>query len=119
MIKVFEYPKCSTCVEVKKELQKNNINNIKYINVKEEVPKIEDLKKLIEVNNIDVKKLFNTSGLVYKSLNLKEKLPKLTDEEKLEILLTNGMLIKRPLLMDFENNQILVGKKEVLSITNK
>lgn len=117
MIKVFEYPKCSTCVEVKKELQKNNINNIKYINVKEEVPKIEELKRLIEYNNIEIKKLFNTSGLVYKSLNLKDKLPKLTDDQKLEILLTDGMLIKRPLLINLEKNQILIGKKEVLSIT--
>lgn len=104
-----EYPKCSTCKSAKKYLQDNNIEFIDR-SIIDETPTKEELKKWIEKYNIDIKKLFNTSGLVYKNMNLKDKLPKMSDNEKLKLLSSNGMLIKRPLLII--DDKILIGYKE-------
>lgn len=104
-----EYPKCSTCKKAKKYLDDNNI---KYENrhIVEDNPTKEELKKWIKKYNLDIKKLFNTSGMKYRELNLKEKLQSINDDEKIEILSSDGMLIKRPLLIT--EDKIIVGYKE-------
>ena len=109
MILFIEYPKCSTCKNAKKWLSQNNIE-FEDRNIVENTPTEEELKKWIVESKKDIKKFFNTSGLKYKELNLKEKLPNMTDSEKIELLSSDGMLIKRPLLI--LDNNILIGFKE-------
>lgn len=104
-----EYPKCSTCKKAKKWLTDNNIE-FKDRDIVENIPTEEELKKWIAESKKDIKKFFNTSGLKYKELKLKEKLPNMTDDEKIKLLASDGMLIKRPLLIS--DNNILVGFKE-------
>lgn len=104
-----EYPKCSTCKNAKKWLIQNNIE-FDDRNIVENTPTKEELEKWIKQSKKEIKKFFNTSGLKYKELNLKEKLPNMTDEEKIELLSSDGMLIKRPLLIT--DKEILVGLKE-------
>ncbi len=108
-MKFIAYMKCSTCVKALKYLNNKNINP-EVIDIKTNVPTKEEIKKYHELSNLDIKKFFNTSGLVYKDLNIKDKLPTMSLEEKYELLSTNGMLIKRPLLV-LEDN-VLVGFKE-------
>ena len=96
-----EYPKCSTCKKAKKWLEENNIE-FEVRNIIEETPTIEELTEWIESSGLDIKKWFNTSGLKYKKLNLKEKLIKMSDKEKIELLASDGMLIKRPILVSDE-----------------
>ncbi len=103
------YPKCSTCQKAKKWLEANQIS-FDERHIVEERPKKEELEEWIRQSGLEIKKFFNTSGLKYKELNLKEKLPNMTEEEKIELLASNGMLIKRPLLIT--NKKILVGFKE-------
>lgn len=104
-----EYPKCSTCKKAKKWLEENKIE-FEDRNIIEETPTIEELTEWIKSNELDIKKWFNTSGLKYKELNLKEKLPNMSDEEKIKLLASNGMLIKRPLLIT--DKGIYIGFKE-------
>lgn len=103
-----EYPKCSTCKKAKCFLENNNIKFIER-NIKEENPSYEELNNWINNYNIDIKKLFNTSGIKYKELNLKEKLDNMSKSEKLKLLSSDGMLVKRPILVN--NDKILVGFK--------
>lgn len=103
------YPKCSTCQKAKIYLQNNQIS-FEERHIVEETPTKEELEKWIQQSGIEIKKFFNTSGLKYKELNLKEKLPHMTDKEKIELLASNGMLIKRPLFIT--NKNILIGFKE-------
>lgn len=104
-----EYPKCTTCKKAKVWLDDNGI---KYEdrNIKEENPTYEELKEWFEKSNLHLKKFFNTSGLIYKSMNLKDKLPKMSEEEQLKLLATDGMLVKRPLIVT--ENAVLTGFKE-------
>ena len=104
-----EYNKCSTCKKAKKFLDDNNI---KYIDrpIKEKTPTVKELNSYIDNSNIDINKLFNTSGLKYRELNLKDKLKEMTKEDKLKLLSSDGMLIKRPLLVD--DKKVLIGFKE-------
>ena len=104
-----EYPKCSTCQKAKKWLEQNNIE-FKDRHIVENNPTKEELKKWIKQSGYDIKKFFNTSGMKYKELNLKEKLPNMTDDEKIQILSTDGMLVKRPLIIT--DDLILVGFRE-------
>ncbi len=104
-----EYPKCSTCQKAKKWLENNKIEYTDR-HILEETPTREELKNWIEKSQYDIKKFFNTSGLKYKELKLKEKLSKMNDEEKVELLSSDGMLIKRPLLIT--DDRILIGFKE-------
>ena len=104
-----EYPKCSTCQKAKKWLEQNNIE-FKDRHIVESNPTKEELKKWIKQSGYDIKKFFNTSGMKYKELNLKEKLPNMTDDEKIEVLSTDGMLVKRPLIIT--DDLILVGFRE-------
>lgn len=93
-----EYPKCSTCQKAKKWLEANNIE-FQDRHILEEKPTVQELTKWIKESGKDIKKFFNTSGLKYKELNLKDKLPQMDDEEKIKLLASDGMLIKRPLFI--------------------
>lgn len=104
-----EYPKCSTCKKAKKWLIDNNIEFIDR-HILEETPTEKELYDWIKLSNKEIKKWFNTSGLKYKELNLKDRLPNMKDEEKIKLLSSDGMLIKRPILI-LENN-VLIGFKE-------
>ena len=104
-----EYPKCTTCQKAKKFL---DCNNLKYEDrhIKDNNPTKEELTSWINKYNIEIKKLFNTSGMKYRELNLKENLSKMTDGEKVDLLASDGMLVKRPLLIT--DNNIVIGFKE-------
>lgn len=108
MVLFIEYPKCSTCKKAKKWLLDNNID-FEDRNIIENTPTEEELRKWITESKKDIKKFFNTSGLKYKELKLKEKLPIMSEEEKIKLLSSDGMLIKRPLLVS--DNIILTGFK--------
>lgn len=104
-----EYPKCSTCQKAKKWLEANKVQFADR-HIVENNPTEEELAEWIKISGKEIKKWFNTSGLKYKSLNLKEKLPNMTDEEKIKILASDGMLVKRPILIS--DKGILIGFKE-------
>ena len=104
-----EYPKCSTCQKAKKWLEENKIE-FEDRNIVLEHPSKEELEKWIKKSGLELKKWFNTSGLKYKELNLKEKLPKMNDSEKIKLLASDGMLIKRPVLIS--DKGIFIGFKE-------
>lgn len=104
-----EYPKCSTCKKAKKWLEENNVEFIDR-NIVEKTPTVKELTEWIKESKQDIKKWFNTSGLKYKELNLKEKLLTMSDKEKIELLASDGMLIKRPLLIS--DKGIYIGFKE-------
>ena len=104
-----EYPPCSTCKKAKKWLDDNGIRYTAR-HIKEENPTYEELKDWYQRSGLPLKKFFNTSGLLYKSLNLKEKLPSMTEEEQLRLLATDGMLVKRPLAV--LEDAVLTGFRE-------
>ena len=104
------YPKCTTCQKAKKWLDENNIS-YELRDIKEANPSYEELKKWYEMSGVELKKFFNTSGLLYKSMELKNKLPAMSDEEKLQLLATDGMIVKRPLVVTDDGN-VLLGFKE-------
>ena len=97
MVLFVEYPKCSTCLKAKKWLIENGIE-FEDRNIKEENPTYDELKKWSDLGKIPVKKLFNTSGNLYKSMGLKDRLSSMTDDEMLKLLATDGMLVKRPII---------------------
>lgn len=103
------YPKCTTCQKAKKWLEDHDVE-YELRNIKEENPNAEELKEWYKKSGLDIKKFFNTSGLLYKSMNLKEKLPEMSEDEKLELLASDGMLVKRPLLIT--DDKVLVGFRE-------
>ncbi len=104
-----QYPKCSTCQKAKKWLEENKMEFTER-NIVTETPTFEELTDWIEKSGQEIKKWFNTSGLKYKALNLKDKLPTMTDTEKIKLLATDGMLIKRPLFLS--EDKIYIGFKE-------
>lgn len=104
-----EYPKCTTCQRAKKWLDDNKIEYTDR-HIVENNPTYDELKKWYETSGLPIKKFFNTSGLLYKSMNLREKLPEMTEDEMLKLLATNGMLVKRPLIVD--EKFILTGFRE-------
>ena len=108
-MKVFHYPKCSTCVKARKWLRDRNIDFVEK-NIVEETPSVEELKKVSEYSGLPIKKLFNTSGMLYREMNIKEKMDKMSDDEKLSLLSENGMLVKRPIVLG--DKFALVGFKE-------
>ena len=105
-----EYPKCTTCIKAKKFLNENAIDYQDRDIVKDN-PSLEELTTWYNNSSIELKKLFNTSGKIYKELNLSAKLKEMSDEENLKLLASDGKLVKRPLII--ENDKILsVGFKE-------
>ena len=104
-----EYPKCTTCKKAKAWLEGNSVA-FDDRHIVENNPTAKELKAWWEKSGLPLKKFFNTSGLLYKELKLKDKIPTMTEEEQIELLSTNGMLVKRPLIIgeDF----VLVGFKE-------
>lgn len=104
-----EYPPCSTCQKAKKWLDAHNISYTAR-HIKEDNPTYEELRQWYEESGLPLKKFFNTSGLLYKSLGLKDKLPAMSEEEQLRLLATDGMLVKRPLVI--AGGAILTGFRE-------
>ncbi len=104
-----EYPKCTTCKKAKKWLDDNKVS-YEDRHIKEENPTFEELKSWYERSNLPLKRFFNTSGMIYKSMNLKDKLTDMSEEEQLRLLSTDGMLVKRPIIVADEF--ILIGFKE-------
>lgn len=104
-----EYPPCSTCQKAKKWLDAHNLTYTAR-HIKLERPTYEELKDWHSRSGLPLKRFFNTSGLAYKALELKEKLPNMTEEEQLQLLATDGMLVKRPIVV--AEDLILVGFKE-------
>jgi len=109
MLKFICYPKCTTCQRAKKWLDDNDIE-YEFRDIKLERPTCDELSEWISVGNIAPKKLFNTSGLLYRSLELKNKIPKMSTEEMIKLLSTDGMLVKRPLLVG--DDFVFAGFKE-------
>ena len=109
MMKFICYPKCTTCQKARKWLDENNIE-YEFRDIKLENPSIEELTAWYKLSSLPLRKFFNTSGLLYKSMELKTKLPNMTDEEMLALLATDGMLVKRPLAIGVDF--VLVGFKE-------
>lgn len=102
------YPACGTCKKAKKWLEEHNVafNNRLIV---EERPTVEELKLWFPKSGLPLKKFFNTSGLIYKEMNLREKLPLMSEEEQIELLASNGKLVKRPLMVS--EDTVLVGFK--------
>ena len=109
MVKFICYPKCTTCQKAKKWLDDNKIE-YELRDIKEKKPSFEELTDWYQISGLPLKKFFNTSGLLYKSMKLKDKLPAMSEEEQLRLLATDGMLVKRPLLIG--NDFVLTGFKE-------
>lgn len=109
MIDFICYPKCTTCQKALKWLETNGIE-VSVRNIKSENPSLEELTDWYGKSGLDIKKFFNTSGLLYKSMDLKNKLPAMTVDEKLILLASDGMLVKRPLLVS--DSFVLTGFKE-------
>ena len=109
MLKFICYPKCTTCQRAEKWLKDNSIA-YEFRDIKSDNPTLEELTEWYEKSGLPLKKFFNTSGLLYKSLDLKNKLPSMSEDEMLNLLSTDGMLVKRPLLIG--DGFVLVGFKE-------
>ena len=109
MLKFICYPKCTTCQKAKKWLDDNKIE-YELRDIKLDNPKLNELTAWHKASGLPLKKFFNTSGLIYKSLDLKNKLPKMTEDEMLAVLSSDGMLVKRPLLVS--EDFVLVGFKD-------
>ena len=106
---VLVYRKCSTCMKALKWLEENQVE-FEERPIVEENPTYEELKEWYQKSSLPLKKFFNTSGMLYKEMKLKDKLPEMSEEEQLKLLATNGMLVKRPLVVgeDF----VLTGFRE-------
>lgn len=109
MVLFLEYPKCTTCKKAKAWLDEHGVQYDDR-HIKDANPSYDELKAWFEMSGLDIKRFFNTSGIQYRELGLKDKLPEMSNEEKLKLLATDGMLVKRPLVVgkDF----VLTGFKE-------
>ena len=103
------YPKCSTCQKAKKWMGEHNIEYTER-HIGDENPSYDELKEWYRKSDLPLKKFFNTSGLLYKELQLKDRLSTMSEEEQLQLLASNGMLVKRPLIV--KDDIVLVGFKE-------
>jgi len=109
MVKFICYPKCTTCMKAKKWLEEQQVE-FELRDIKVENPSVEELTAWHAMSGLPLKKFFNTSGLLYKEMQLKDKLGDMSEEEQLKLLATNGMLVKRPLIVN--EDIILTGFKE-------
>lgn len=103
------YPKCSTCRKAKKWLDEHNVEYTER-HIADEKPTYDELKEWHEKSGLPLRKFFNTSGLLYKEMKLKDRLPSMSEDEQLRLLATDGMLVKRPILVT--GDKVLVGFKE-------
>lgn len=103
-----EYPKCTTCQKAKKWLDEHGVN-YEDRHIKENNPTIEELKEWHKRSGQPLKKFFNTSGLIYRNMGLKDKLPTMTEEEMFALLASDGMIVKRPLIIG--EDYVLIGFK--------
>lgn len=103
------YPKCTTCQKARKWLDENKIS-YEMRDIKVNNPNYEELKEWYKKSGLPLKSFFNTSGLLYKEMKLKDKLPTMSEEEQLKLLATDGMLVKRPIII--KEDKVLVGFKE-------
>lgn len=110
MIKFICYPKCTTCQKAKKWLDDNRVE-YELRNIQLDNPSLDELTEWYGKSGLPLKRFFNTSGLLYKSLNLKSKLPEMSEDEMLKLLAADGMLVKRPLLIG--DGFVLVGFREI------
>lgn len=108
-ILVLAYRKCSTCIKALNWLEENGVE-FDERPIKEQNPTYEELKAWYQMSGMPLKKFFNTSGLLYKDMKLKDRLPSMTEEEQLQLLATDGMLVKRPLVV--ADDYVLTGFKE-------
>lgn len=106
-----EYPKCTTCQKAKKWLLDRGVE-FEDRHIVEQNPSVSELSEWIKLSGLEMKKFFNTSGLKYKELGLKDKLISMSDDEKIELLASDGMLVKRPLVV-IDGEDVLVGFKEM------
>ena len=104
-----EYPKCTTCKKAKKWLDEHHIEYTDR-HIKDENPTDEELSKWLEISGLPIRKFFNTSGMLYREMQLKDKLPDMTEEEMINLLASDGMLVKRPVLIN--GSTVLMGFKE-------
>lgn len=104
-----QYPPCSTCKKAQTFLESRGVQ-VQSRNIKEENPTFEELSLWVARSGLPLRKFFNTSGRIYQSMNLKEKLPEMSEEEQLRLLASDGMLVKRPLLVG--DDFVLVGFRE-------
>lgn len=109
MLNFLCYPKCTTCQKAQKWLDENNIS-YELRNIKEENPTAEELAQWYRDSGLPLRRFFNTSGLIYKSMDLKNKIPAMSEEEMISLLASDGMLVKRPILAG--EGVVLVGFKE-------
>ena len=103
------YPKCTTCKKAKAWLDSKGLD-FEVSDIKDDNPTYEELREWHRLSGLPLKRFFNTSGLLYKSMELKDKLPDMTEEEQLRLLSTDGMLVKRPILID--GDRVLTGFRE-------
>ena len=103
------YPKCSTCKKERKFLEEKGVT-FEDRDIKEQNPTVEELKEWIAKSGLPVKKFFNTSGMLYRQMELKDKLPNMSEQEMIELLATDGMLVKRPILVS--EDKVLVGFRQ-------
>ena len=109
MMLFVNYPKCGTCRKARKFIEEKGIA-FEDRNIKEQNPTAEELKTWIERSGLPIKKFFNTSGMLYRQMELKDKLPNMSEQEMIELLATDGMLVKRPILV--ADDRVLVGFKQ-------
>ena len=109
MLIFIEYPKCTTCKSAKAWLDEAGIEYTDR-NIKDENPTIDELREWYAKSGLPLKRFFNTSGMLYKQMSLKDKLPQMSEEEQLELLSTDGMLVKRPIIIN--DDTILVGFRQ-------
>ena len=103
------YPKCSTCKKARKFLEEKGVA-FEDRDIKEQNPTVEELKEWIAKSGLPEKKFFNTSGMLYRQMELKDKLPNMSEQEMIELLATDGMLVKRPILVS--EDKVLVGFRQ-------
>lgn len=108
-MKVYHYPKCTTCKRALKWIDEKGVE-VEKKHIVEETPSKEELREIYKKSGLELKKFFNTSGIKYKEMGLKDKLKDMSEEEQLDLLASNGMLIKRPILIG--DDFVLVGAKE-------
>lgn len=112
-MKLYQYPNCSTCRKALKYLSDNGVS-FASVNIVEQPPSKRELNAMLKIYDGQIRKLFNTSGMQYRELNLKESLPTMSDSEAIDLLASNGKLVKRPFLLSDDHKSGIVGFKEAL-----